>query len=57
MFNQSTNIVNENAGQVRLVLFLNESLLNDITVEIIVINGSATGEYYSILATVDIVYE
>ena len=57
MFNQSTNIVNENAGQVRPVLFLNESLLNDITVEIIVINGSATGEYYSILATVDIVYE
>ena len=57
MFDQSTYNVNENAGPVQPVLLISEPLSIDITVQIITIDGSATGEYYSILVTIDIVYE
>ena len=57
MFNQSTYNVNENAGPVRPALLISEPLSIDITVQIITIDGSATSEYYSILAPIDIMYE
>ena len=57
MFDQPTYNVNENAGPVQPVLLISEPLSIDITVQIITIDGSATGECYSILATIDIVYE
>ena len=57
MFDQSAYNVNENAGPVQPVVLISEPLSIDITVQIITIDGSATGEYYSILATIDIVYE
>ena len=52
MFNQSTYNVDENAGPVRPVVFISDPLLNDVTVYIYDSNVSATGEYYSILATI-----
>ena len=57
MFNQSTYSVNENAGPVRPVVLISEPLSIDITVQIITIDGSATGEYYRTLALIVIVYE
>ena len=57
MFNQSTYSVYENAGPVQPVVLISEPLSIDITVQIITIDGSATGEYYSILVPIDIVHE
>ena len=43
-FNESTYIVNENTGSVRLALVLSKPLSNDITVEVIDAVDTATGE-------------
>ena len=57
MFNQLTYSVNENAGTIQLVVVISEPLSDSITIQIITIDGSATGECYSILTTISIVYE
>ena len=49
MFNQSVYSVNEDEGAVQLVLILTSPSSTDITVEVFTTDGSATGEYCSIL--------
>ena len=48
-FNQSTYSVNEDAGQAQPVLVISNPSSTDITVQVTVTDGSATGEYCSIL--------
>ena len=48
-FEQSTYSVNENAGPAQPVLVLSDPLSTDITVSVYNTDGSATGEYCSIL--------
>ena len=57
MFNQLTYNVDEDDGPIQPVVLISEPLSIDITVQIITIDGSATGEYYSILLPIYIVYE
>ena len=49
MFNQSMYNVDEDAGAAQLVLVLTNPSSSDITVQVITEDGSATGEYCSIL--------
>ena len=49
MFSQSMYSVNENAGSAQPVLVLCIPSSSDITIEVFDTNGSATGEYCSIL--------
>ena len=49
MFNQTTYSVNENAGPAQPVLVLSNPSSTDITVQVFNTDGSATGEYCSIL--------
>ena len=51
MFSQIVYSFNEDSGSAQLVLILSNSSSNDITVEVLNIDGSATGEYCSILIT------
>ena len=48
-FSQSTYNVSENAGPLRPVLVLSNPSSSNITVEVFNTDGSATGEYCSIL--------
>ena len=48
-FEQSMYNVNENAGSSQPVLVLSNPSSTDITVQVTTTDGSATGEYYSIL--------
>ena len=48
MFNQSMYSVNEDAGSVQPVLVISNPSSTDITVQVTVTDGSATGEYCSI---------
>ena len=52
MFSQKMYSVNENAGPVQPLLVLSNPSSTDITVEVFNTDGSATGEYCSILITV-----
>ena len=52
MFNQTTYSVNENAGPAQPVLVLSNPSSTDITVQVFNTDGSATGEYCSILNTI-----
>jgi len=45
MFSQSTFIINENAGPAQPVLVLSNPSSTDITVQVLNIDGSASGEY------------
>ena len=49
MFSESMYSVNEDCGSVQIGLALSNPLSSDITVEIFTTDGSATGEYCSIL--------
>ena len=49
MFNQSVYSVNEDAGLVQPILVISNPSSTDITVQVINTDGSATGEYCSIL--------
>ena len=49
MFSETTYSVNENAGSAQPVLVLSNPSTSDVTVEVTTTDGSATGEYYSIL--------
>ena len=49
MFNQSMYSVNEDAGPVQPVLVISNPSSTDITVQVTNTDGSATGEYCSIL--------
>ena len=49
MFSQTTYSVNENAGPARPELVLSNPSTSDVTVEVYHSDGSATGEYCSIL--------
>ena len=49
MFSQTTYSVNEGAGSVQIGLVLSDPSSTDITVQVTNTDGSATGEYYSIL--------
>ena len=49
MFSKTMYSVNEDGGPAQPVLVLSNSLSNDITVEVVNICVSATGEYCSIL--------
>ena len=49
MFSEIIYSVNEDNGSAHLVLVLSNSSSNDITVEVLNIDGSAFGEYCSIL--------
>ena len=49
MFSQTTYSVNENAGPAQPVLVLSNPSTSDVTVEVTTTDGSATGEYCSIL--------
>ena len=49
MFNQSLYNVNEDAGPVQPVLVISNPSSIDITVQVTNTDGSATGEYCSIL--------
>ena len=49
MFSQLMYSVNENAGLVQPVLLLSIPSLFDITVQVFTTDGTATGEYCSIL--------
>ena len=49
MFDQSMYSVNEDAGPVQPVLVTNNPFPTDITVQVINTDGSATGEYCSII--------
>ena len=63
MFSQSMYIVSEYAGQLQIMVLIIDPLPNEAIVPIDssddspTSDGSATGEYYSILAPIDIVYE
>ena len=48
-FKHSTYSVNENAGPAQPVLVLSDPLSTDITISVYNTDGSATGEYCSIL--------
>ena len=52
MFNQSVYSVNEDAGLVQPVLVISNPSSTDITVQVINTDGSATGEYCSVLNTI-----
>ena len=49
MFSQTVYSVDENAGPAQPVLVLSNPSSSNITVEVLSSDGSATGEYYSIL--------
>ena len=49
MFTQTVYYVNEDAGPVQPILVLSNPSSTDITVEVFNTDGSATGEYCSIL--------
>ena len=49
IFNQSMYSVNEDAGPVQPVLVISNPSSTDITVQVTNTDGSATGEYCSIL--------
>ena len=49
MFSQSTYSVNEDDGPARAVLVLSNPSSTDINVQVTTTDGSATGEYCSIL--------
>ena len=49
MFNETTYSVDEDAGPAQLALVLSDQSSTDIIVEVISGDGSATGEYCSIL--------
>ena len=49
IFSETTYSVNENAGPTQPALVLSNPSASDVTVEVYHTNGSATGEYCSIL--------
>ena len=49
MFQQSTYSVNEGAGEIQPVVVLSKSSTNTVTVCAYIMDGTATGEYCSIL--------
>ena len=49
MFNQTAYSINENAGPAQPALVLSNPSSTDITVQVFNTDGSATGEYCSIL--------
>ena len=49
MFSETMYSVNENAGSTQPVLVLSNPSTSDVTVEVTTTDGSASGEYCSIL--------